>query len=81
MFCVYLIQSTNFPKQRYIGYTSDLKKRLDDHNRGYSFHTSKYKPWHLIAYVAFNDEHAATVFEQYLKTGSVQAFANRHLWK
>ena len=61
--------------------TDDLQKRLHDHNAGYSVHTSKYKPWQLINYFAFNSKDAAIEFEQYLKTGSGYEFAKRHFWK
>jgi predicted GIY-YIG superfamily endonuclease len=80
VFYVYLIQSTNFPDQRYTGMTKDLKARLAKHNEGGSPHTSKYKPWKLVAYIAFQDREKAAEFEQYLKSGSGRAFANRHLW-
>lgn len=80
MIYVYLIQSINFPDQRYTGMTKDLKARLVKHNEGGSPHTSKYKPWKLLTYVAFQDEIKAAEFEQYLKSGSGRAFANRHLW-
>ena len=81
MFYVYLIKSISFPEQKYIGVTDDLRQRLKQHNAGYSYHTSKYKPWKLINYVAFSSKSAAVEFEKYLKTGSGQAFSNRHLWK
>ncbi|MCL1785911.1 MAG: GIY-YIG nuclease family protein [Alphaproteobacteria bacterium] len=81
MFYVYLIQSDNFPEQRYVGYTADLQKRLNDHNSGSSFHTNKYKPWKLVTYLGFYNEQSALEFEKYLKTGSGQAFANKRLWK
>jgi len=81
MFYVYLIKSVSFPEQKYIGMTEDLKQRINDHNSGYSLHTSKYKPWKLINYVAFSSKKSAIEFEQYLKSGSGQAFANRHFWK
>ena len=61
--------------------TEDLKQRLKDHNDGRSLHTSKYKPWKLINYVAFSSKNGAIEFEQYLKTGSGQAFSNKHFWK
>lgn len=80
MFYVYLIRSISSPEHRYIGMTDDLPKRLKQHNAGYSFHTSKYTPWQLINYFAFSSRNAAAKFEQYLKTGSGQAFANRHFW-
>ncbi|MEN6372290.1 MAG: GIY-YIG nuclease family protein [Armatimonadota bacterium] len=31
---IYLIQSIDFPNQRYTGLTSDLKARLQKHNEG-----------------------------------------------
>src|SRR5580700_11057473 len=51
---VYLLQSEAFAGQRYIGITSDLRKRLAEHNGGRSPHTSKYSPWKLVTYVAFS---------------------------
>lgn len=81
MFYVYLLKSQNFPNQRYIGLTSDLKKRLHDHNSGYSEHTSKFAPWILVNYFAFSSRKAAADFEKYLKSGSGQAFANKRFWK
>lgn len=80
MIYVYLIQSINFPEQRYTGMTNDLKARLIKHNEGGSPHTSKYKPWKLVTYVTFQDQVKAIAFEQYLKSGSGRAFANKHLW-
>ncbi len=80
MFYVYLIRSKAFPKQRYIGFTTDLKKRIDTHNAGGSVHTSRYKPWKLISYHAFSEKRRAQEFEYYLKTGSGKAFANKRFW-
>ena len=67
---VYLIQSISFPDRKYIGRSSNIKKRLDAHNEGRSPHTSKYKPWKLVSYIAFSDESKAREFESYLKSGS-----------
>ena len=77
---VYLVRSISHPEQRYVGITSNIEARLIEHNSGKSFHTSKYKPWELIAYMAFENHQRAVEFERYLKTGSGIAFANRHLW-
>jgi predicted GIY-YIG superfamily endonuclease len=78
---VYLLQSIPFPKQRYIGTTSDLKSRLEAHNEGRSPHTSKYKPWKLVAYIAFSIHAKALEFEKYLKSGSGRAFAKKRFWQ
>ena len=80
MKCVYLIQSISHRTQRYIGLASDVEARLAKHNEGGSPHTSKYRPWKLVAFVRFEDERKAITFEQYLKSGSGRAFANKHLW-
>jgi putative endonuclease len=80
MWYVYLLQSSRFADRRYVGVTSDLKKRLAEHNAGKSPHTSKYAPWKLVTYVAFSDERKAETFERYLKSGSGHAFAKKRLW-
>ena len=80
MRCVYLLQSESVAGQRYVGVTSDLKRRLADHNAGKSPHTSKYAPWKLVTYIAFSDEKKAEMFERYLKSGSGHAFAKKRLW-
>jgi predicted GIY-YIG superfamily endonuclease len=80
MFYVYLIESLADCGQRYVGFTVDLRRRLQEHNAGKSAHTSKYKPWKLATYVAFSDEAKAESFERYLKSGSGHAFASKRLW-
>ncbi|KAB2956554.1 MAG: GIY-YIG nuclease family protein [Rhizobiaceae bacterium] len=75
-----LIGSLSSNEQRYVGMTTDLKRRLQEHNAGKSYHTSKFKPWRLVTYVAFSDRAKAESFERYLKSGSGHAFANRRLW-
>jgi predicted GIY-YIG superfamily endonuclease len=77
---VYLLESEGFEGQRYIGITSDLERRIAEHNAGKSAHTSKFKPWRIVTYIAFSDENKAASFEHYLKSGSGHAFANKRLW-
>ncbi len=78
MYYTYVLKSISFPNQIYIGYTSDLKKRLITHNSGECNFTSKYIPWKLQSYFAFQDKKTAISFEQYLKSHSGKAFANKH---
>ena len=78
MFYTYILRSISHPEQRYIGSTSDLKSRLAKHNAGEVPHTSKFKPWKVEAYFAFETKEKAAAFEAYLKTGSGHAFSNRH---
>jgi putative endonuclease len=76
---VYLLESVDFPDQTYVGLTDDLKSRFEAHNAGSSPHTSKYKPWRLVTYLAFSDEAKAVAFERYLKSASGRAFAKKRL--
>jgi predicted GIY-YIG superfamily endonuclease len=80
MHYVYMLQSDGTAGQRYVGVTSDLRQRLRDHNSGKSAHTSKYRPWRLVTYVAFSERAKAEQFERYLKSGSGHAFARKRLW-
>ncbi|HEX8900042.1 GIY-YIG nuclease family protein [Vitreimonas sp.] len=80
MHFVYLLNSVSNPTQRYVGATSDLDSRLADHNAGKSPHTSKFKPWRLVTYIAFTNRLQAEAFEKYLKSGSGHAFARKRLW-
>ncbi|BCH21905.1 hypothetical protein MesoLjLb_16900 [Mesorhizobium sp. L-8-3] len=73
MHYVYLIESLSVQGQRYVGLTTDLRRRLEEHNAGKSLHTSKFKPWRLTTYIAFADQAKAIAFERYLKSGSGHA--------
>jgi predicted GIY-YIG superfamily endonuclease len=75
---VYLIQSVSHPDQTYVGLTRNLNYRLKAHNQGQSPHTAKYRPWEVLVAIKFTDDQKAVKFERYLKSGSGQAFLNRH---
>ena len=79
MYYVYLIQSINYPEQIYIGYTENLKERLNIHNSGNSSHTPKYKPWEVATYLAFDNKMKAIEFEKYLKSCSGREFRDKRL--
>jgi len=79
MFYVYLIKSIPFPDRMYVGYTTNLKQRLERHNAGGSVYTSSFKPWELVTVLGFKDIHKAKAFEGYLKTFSGKAFAKKRL--
>lgn len=79
MWYVYIIRSINNPDQEYTGATTDLEKRLDDHNAGKSTHTSKFMPWEILWHCKFPDKYKALEFETYLKSNSGRAFAKKRL--
>jgi predicted GIY-YIG superfamily endonuclease len=78
MFYVYYLKSKIFPQKTYIGYTSNLKQRVVDHNAGKSVYTRDFKPWKLIGFLGFDQEFKAIQFEQYLKTNAGRIFIRRY---
>ena len=78
MYYIYIIQSLK-DESFYIGSTEDLKRRLQEHNRGEVRYTSSKIPYRLVWYCAFRDKKKALVFEKYLKQGSGFAFTKKHL--
>lgn len=63
----------------YIGYTTELKKRLQEHNHGLNFSTKSYRPWELIHYEAYRDKRDAERRENYLKTNQGSRLLKRML--
>ncbi|NQU77343.1 GIY-YIG nuclease family protein [Candidatus Falkowbacteria bacterium] len=68
MFYVYFLRSRIKPDQCYIGYTTDLKKRLKRHNNKEVLSTKPYAPWEIIFYEAYKSKKDAKRREKYLKT-------------
>jgi putative endonuclease len=78
MHYTYILQSEKDPKHFYIGSTSDLKRRLMEHNSGKSTHTNKFLPWKIKNYIAFEGQEKAEKFEKYLKSGNGRIFTKKH---
>jgi len=68
MYYVYILYSNKLNK-KYIGYTNDLKKRLNEHNTGKTSFTKNGIPWKLIYYQAFLNKKDAMTEELFLKSG------------
>ena len=65
---VYVLRSTK-DNNLYTGYTCNLRKRVDEHNKGYNFSTKHRRPFELIYYEASISEIDAKAREKYLKSG------------
>jgi predicted GIY-YIG superfamily endonuclease len=81
MFYAYVLESLAKPGEFYRGSTDDLQRRVAEHNVGKCVHTSKFKPWKVKFYAAFETMVLAKEFEKYLKGGSGHAFAKRRLFR
>lgn len=66
MFYVYVLQSIS-TNELYFGYTNNLKRRLQEHNKKQVFATQKKAPWSLVYYEAFQSQQDATNREHKLK--------------
>lgn len=67
MFTTYVLQSEK-DLSYYIGYTSDLKRRLFFHNSGASFYTKRKLPWDIVFTKEFLAKGDAIRYERYLKS-------------
>ena len=63
----------------YIGYSANLDKRLHEHNKGLTFSTKPYRPWHLIFYKAYLNQDDVKRRERYLKTSQGSRLLKRML--
>lgn len=70
----YLLQSET-DKMFYTGYTKDLRKRLEEHNKGLVQSTKNRRPLKLVYYEGCLTQKDATQREKYLKT----AWGKRYL--
>ena len=78
MHYVYIIQSSR-NDSFYIGHSTDLKKRLDNHNSGSVKATASQVPYRIRWYCTFSQKEKAIEFEKYLKKGSGYAFMKKRL--
>ena len=63
----------------YMGYTHDLRKRLEEHNSGKSFATKPRKPFKLVYYEACLNTDDAKQRETYLKSSVGRTFLSKRL--
>lgn len=77
MYYIYILESKNC-KEYYVGYSEDLKARIQSH-KWHTVKTTKAGDFDLVWYSGFKNKEKALAFEKYLKSGSGFAFRNKHL--
>jgi putative endonuclease len=63
----------------YIGYSANLRKRVEQYVQGDSLATSYRRPWKLIYYEAYLEQADAIGRERYLKSGAGRRFLRAQL--
>jgi putative endonuclease len=74
-FFVYVLFSAKLNK-RYVGSTSDIERRMREHNGGHSKFTKGGIPWRLIYSEAFETASQARKRELFLKSGAGRKFVD-----
>ena len=77
-FYVYVLESLK-DKKRYIGYTSSLRRRIEEHQKGLSFTTKPRLPMKLIYFEACINDNDAKRREGYFKTTRGRRFLAKRL--
>ncbi len=67
IYFTYVLYSPDYDKI-YIGYSSDLNKRVYFHNQGIKGWTARYMPWELIYHEEFSSKSEAMKREKQLKS-------------
>ncbi len=77
-FYIYILESAK-DKKRYVGYTTNLVRRVEEHKKGLSFATRPRLPMKLIYFEACTNEEDAKRREFYLKTTRGRRFLAKRL--
>lgn len=67
MYYVYILKSL-VKDYVYVGYSTDIKQRLEYHQNGYVKSTKAFRPYELVFYEAYKSMVDAKRRERYLKT-------------
>jgi putative endonuclease len=72
-FFVYALVSDK-DRRIYVGFSSNLEKRIIEHNSGKTKSTKGYLPWKLLYFVEVSDRALARQKEKYYKSGIGKEF-------
>jgi putative endonuclease len=76
MYYVYVLKSINFGKF-YVGFTSNVNKRLEEHNSGKTKSNKAYAPFAIVYTETFETREEARKREKYFKTGGGRRFLSK----
>ena len=76
-YTVYIIKSSKDSK-RYVGYTENILRRLDEHNNGLVKSTRSRRPLELIYNEEFENKADAFVREKFFKSGKGREYLDKN---
>ena len=77
-YSIYVLQSEK-DNRLYVGMSSNIARRFQEHNLGYVFSTKGYLPWKLVYQEFIGTRVHAREREKYLKSGSGKEFLKKML--
>ncbi len=69
LYKVYVLYSVEYEKY-YVGLTTDIARRLEEHNLGKTSSTKGFRPWEVVYFETFATRKEARKREKYLKTAA-----------
>ena len=75
---IYILKSLNY-KKLYVGSTTDLNRRLVEHNSGFSYYTKKYMHWMIIYSEEYINVEDARKREKYFKSAAGRKFIKKNM--
>ncbi|MGX1929605.1 GIY-YIG nuclease family protein [Flagellimonas sp. 2504JD4-2] len=78
MFYVYVLYSSRFDRY-YIGMTTNLEKRLAEHNNGKTQSTKPYVPWEIVWREDYETRESARIREKYLKSAAGRRWRKQNI--
>jgi len=73
MYYLYILESVNHQKT-YVGSTTDVDRRLREHNKGKSSFTSRFKPWKVVYTEKLESYTKSRQREKFYKSGAGRRF-------
>ena len=82
-FYVYMLKSKSFKPVTYVGYTKNLKNRINLHNTGRGAKFTRGRKWRLIYKEKFKSKKEAISREYYIKNNKPlrKKIKEKYLWK
>ncbi len=80
MYFTYVLKSS-VKQKSYVGFTSDINRRLKEHNSGKHSYTKRYMPWVVVYTEIYEKLIDAKMSETYFKTAAGRRFLKKNIFK